>query len=296
MESVWHGILLNQPWYIVGIIILAVIIGYLDLPFVIWSVYLLAAAYGLGATPVVLVVLIAVLLVFILTPVRRLLISSSLMRLMKGIMPKISETERTALEAGVVWAESDLFSGKPNFKKLLKEDYSKLNDEEQAFLDGPTEELCKIIDDWSIWKSRELPDKVVRFIKDKGFLGMVIPKEHGGLGFSPSAHADVIAKISSRSVSAAITVMVPNSLGPGELLAHYGTDEQKKYWLPKLASGEVMPCFGLTEPTAGSDAGAITSEGILFKNDDGKLKIRLNWNKRWITLAAISDVIGLAFH
>jgi acyl-CoA dehydrogenase len=213
---------------------------------------------------------------------------------MKGVLPSISDTERTALEAGVVWVEKDLFSGKPNFKKLKEEPYPSLTAEEKAFLDGPTEKLCKMINDWEIWQSREVPQDVWDFIKKERFLGMIIPKEHGGLGFSALAHGAVVEKLSSRSIPVGVTVMVPNSLGPAELLLHYGTQDQKKRLLPKLAVGEEIPCFGLTEPNAGSDAGSITSYGVLFKGEDGKLKLRIDWNKRWITLAAISTTIGLA--
>ncbi len=281
--------------YFIAVFFAATFIGYLGLPFFMWTIFILALGYGLGLSVVALSILGVLLAIFLTPPLRRIFISSFLMKMMKNLVPKISETERTALEAGVVWVESDLFSGKPDFKKLINEDYSVLSSEEQEFLNGPTNELCKLLNDWEIWRTRKLSDESFNFIKEKGFLGMIIPKKYGGLGFSASAHADVIAKISSRSITAAITVMVPNSLGPAELLLHYGTEEQKNTWLPKLASGEVVPCFGLTEPNAGSDAGAITSEGVLFKGEDGRVKIRLNWNKRWITLASISDVIGLAF-
>ncbi|MCB0356760.1 MAG: acyl-CoA dehydrogenase, partial [Bdellovibrionales bacterium] len=234
---------------------------------------------------------------FIVSPLRQFTLSAGVMKLFKALnfIPQISETERTALEAGVVWAEAELFSGKPNFKKLINEPMPKFTSEEQAFLDGPVEELCKKIDSWKIYRSRQIPDNIMQFIKDNKFLGMIIPKEYGGLGFSNYLHSEVIQKISTRSIAASITVMVPNSLGPAELLVHYGTEEQKKNWLPRLASGQEMPCFGLTEPQAGSDAGSIVSTGELFKGDDGKIYLRLNWRKRWITLAAISSVIGLAF-
>ncbi|RYZ66623.1 MAG: acyl-CoA dehydrogenase, partial [Proteobacteria bacterium] len=154
---------------------------------------------------------------------------------------------------------------------------------------------CAAIDDWKMWETREIPPAAWEIVKKEKFLGMIIPKEYGGLGFSALAHSEVIQKLSSRSVAMSIMVMVPNSLGPAELLVHYGTDEQKKRMLPALANGEDVPCFGLTEPNAGSDASSITSNGVLFKGDDGKLYIRLNWNKRWITLASIATTIGLAF-
>jgi len=212
-----------------------------------------------------------------------------------GVVPQISATERTALEAGVVWIEKDLFSGKPDFEAIMKEPYAKLTAEEEAFIKGPVEELCRLCHPWKIWKNREVPQDVWQFVKDKGFLGMIIPKEYGGLGFTAMAHSEVVMKVASRSLPTSISVMVPNSLGPAELLIHYGTDAQKKHWLPRLASGQEVPCFGLTEPLAGSDAGSITSSGVVFRGADGKLQIKLNWNKRWITLAGISTVIGLAF-
>ena len=279
-----------------GLVALAVILlGFNGAPYLLWAIVLAVALAGFGAPLVVLGVFVALSLVFIITPIRRALVSTIVMRVLAGIMPKISETERTALEAGVVWAEADLFSGKPDFDKLMAEPYAKLTDEEQAFMDGPVEELCRLLDDWKIWNTRELPDDAFKYIKDKGFLGMIIPKEYGGLGFSAMAHSEVIQKVASKSIAGCITIMVPNSLGPAELLLHYGTEEQRKKYLPRLANGQEIPCFGLTEPQAGSDAGAIESEGILFKGDDGQIYIRLNWNKRWITLAAISTIIGLAF-
>ncbi|RYZ77543.1 MAG: acyl-CoA dehydrogenase, partial [Proteobacteria bacterium] len=238
-----------------------------------------------------------IMLIFLIKPLRAALVTKQLMTIMDklGFLPKISETERAAIDAGTVWVEKDLFSGKPDFDKLMKEPYPDLTAEEKAFMEGPVDILCQKIDHWQLWKSKTLPDDVFNYIKSERFLGMIIPKEYGGLGFSALAHSEVIMKLSSRSISTAISVMVPNSLGPAELLVHYGTDEQKKHYLPRLATGEEVPCFGLTEPTAGSDAGSITSSGVLFKGDDGKIYVRLNWNKRWITLAAISTVIGLAF-
>ncbi|MCM2281593.1 MAG: acyl-CoA dehydrogenase, partial [Bdellovibrionaceae bacterium] len=221
--------------------------------------------------------------------------SGSVMKMIAKIMPAISDTERTALEAGVVWVEGDLFSGKPDFKKLMNEPYPQLTAEEKAFVEGPVEKFCAMIDDWEIWQRRDLSPQAWEYLKKEKFLGMIIPKEYGGLGFSALCHSEVIQKLSSRSVAACISVMVPNSLGPAELLIHYGTEEQRKKYLPLLATGEEMPCFALTEPTAGSDAGSLTATGDLFKGDDGKLYIRLNWNKRWITLASIATLLGLAF-
>lgn len=285
----------NSCAFIVGSLVAMAIFGYLGAPFFLWALAILTFTAAIGAGLIPLAALAVVLLIFVIKPLRRTLITSGVMRVMKGILPSISETERTALEAGVVWVEKDLFSGKPDFKKLRKEPYPELNAEEQAFLDGPVEEACKMANDWEIWQTREMPEELWSFIKREKFLGMIIPKKYGGLGFSALAHSAVIQKLSSRSVPLGVTVMVPNSLGPAELINHYGTDDQKNNLLPKLATGEELPCFGLTEPYAGSDAGAITSEGVVFKGEDGRLKIKINWNKRWITLAAVSTTIGLAF-
>lgn len=271
------------------------IAGYFGAPFFVWALFALTVMAGFNAPIEALIAVAAVSALFIVVPLRRALISNIVMKIMKGVMPEISQTEKTALEAGVVWSEAELFSGRPNFKKLMNEPYPQLTPEEKAFVDGPTEEICNMTTEWKIWKNREIPEPVFQFLKDKGFLGMIIPKEYGGLGFSALCHSEVIMKLTTRSVALGVTAMVPNSLGPAELLIHYGTDAQKKRWLPGLAKGHEIPCFGLTEPQAGSDAGAITSEGVLFKGEDGKVYIRLNWRKRWITLAAISTVIGLAF-
>ncbi|HND84457.1 MAG TPA: acyl-CoA dehydrogenase, partial [Pseudobdellovibrionaceae bacterium] len=235
--------------------------------------------------------------IFNIPALRSALVSSGVMALFKKlqIVPKISETERTALDAGVTWIEKDLFSGNPDMAKIMKEPYPSLSAEEQAFMNGPVAKLCEMIDGWEILKKRDIPPHVIEFIKKEKFWGMIIPKEYGGLGFSNFAHSQVVHAVSTRSTAVGVTVMVPNSLGPAELLVHYGTDEQKKHYLPRLANGQEIPCFGLTEPLAGSDAGSISSNGVVFKGDDGKLYIRLNWNKRWITLAAISTTIGLAF-
>jgi len=278
-----------------GCVLLALVLGFTGAPLILWTLGALVALIGYGAPPVALWTFAAVALIFNLRPLRAALVTSSVMKLMKGFLPKISETERVALEAGVVWIEKDLFSGKPDFKKIINEPYPHLTSEEQNFVKGPVEQLCEVLDDWKIWQTRELPQAAWDIIKKERFLGMIIPKEYGGLGFSALAHSEVIMKLASRSIPATVTVMVPNSLGPAELLIHYGTEEQKKNLLPRLARGEELPCFALTEPTAGSDAGSLTSSGVLFKGEDGKLYMKLNWNKRWITLAAISTVLGLAF-
>ena len=230
-------------------------------------------------------------------PIRRNTLSKGIMQGMKslGFLPQISETEKTAIEAGTVWVDGELFSGKPDFKRLLREAYPGLTPEEQAFLDGPVEEVCRMTDDWEVQQQKDLPDEVWQYLRDHKFFGLIIPEEYGGLSFSASANSAVVAKLSARSQVLGITVMVPNSLGPAELLIHYGTQAQKDHYLPRLATGEDLPAFALTEPQAGSDAGGITSNGVVFRGDDGDLYVRLNWQKRYITLAAISTVLGLAF-
>ncbi|MCS3446729.1 MULTISPECIES: acyl-CoA dehydrogenase [Bradyrhizobium] len=217
----------------------------------------------------------------------------------RGVLPTMSDTEREALEAGDVWWDADLFTGNPDWSKLLAFAPARLTDEEQAFLHGPVDELCRMLDEWKInWEWRDLPPEVWAFIKAKKFFGMIIPREFGGLGFSPYAHSEVVRKISSRSLTAAVTVMVPNSLGPGELLMRFGTKEQQDKWLPRLASGQDIPCFGLTSPEAGSDAASMIDTGIICKGDfEGRevLGLRLNWHKRYITLGPVSTLLGLAF-
>ncbi|MBL7556110.1 MAG: acyl-CoA dehydrogenase [Bdellovibrionaceae bacterium] len=280
---------------IAGSILAVLALGFLGAPLIVWTIAVSAILWGFGAPTAVVAAYVGISLIFIIPPIRKVAVSSWLMKILANIMPAISETERSAIEAGSVWVEKDLFSGKPDFKKLINEPYPHLTADEKAFMEGPVERLCAAIDDWKLWETREIPQDAWEIIKKEKFLGMIIPKEYGGLGFSAMANSEVVHKLASRSLAMSIMVMVPNSLGPAELLVHYGTEDQKKKYLPKLASGEEVPCFGLTEPTAGSDAASIASNGVLFKGDDGKMYIRLNWNKRWITLAAISTVIGLAF-
>lgn len=233
----------------------------------------------------------------LLTPtLRRTLVSSNLLKIFRKILPRISDTEREALEAGTVWWDGDLFSGKPDWLKLLRLPRPMLSIEERSFLDNETEELCAMLDDWNITHERQdLPPEVWRFIKLKGFFGMIIPKEYGGLEFSAQAHSAVVMKIASRSSTAAVTVMVPNSLGPAELLLHYGTPEQKEKYLRGLAQGREIPCFALTGPFAGSDAGALPDFGILCRDASGSIGVRLTWEKRYITLAPVATLLGIAF-
>ncbi len=214
-------------------------------------------------------------------------------------LPSMSETERAAIEAGDVWWDADLFAGNPDWDKLLAFPPAKLSGDETAFLNGPVEELCDMLDDWKITHELgDLPPEVWAFLKSRRFFGMIIPKEYGGLGFSAYAHSEVVRKVSTRSITAAVTVMVPNSLGPGELLHQFGTKEQQEHWLPRLADGREIPCFGLTSPEAGSDAASMTDTGVVTMGPGKKgnvLGIRLNWSKRYITLGPVASVLGLAF-
>ncbi|MDK1374143.1 MULTISPECIES: acyl-CoA dehydrogenase [unclassified Sinorhizobium] len=230
---------------------------------------------------------------------RRDTITKPLFKWAAHVMPPISETERDAIEAGTVWWDRELFTGNPDWNRLLAIPPTRLSAEEQAFMDGPVRELCAMIDDWKInWEDRDLPCDVWDFLRKKKFFGMIIPKKYGGLGFSNTAHSEVVRTVSSCSVVAGVTVMVPNSLGPAELLMHFGTDEQRDYWLPRLADGREIPCFALTSPDAGSDAAAMTDAGIVeFGAWEGEkvLGVRLNFHKRYITLGPIATVVGLAF-
>ena len=214
-------------------------------------------------------------------------------------MPPISDTEAKAIDAGTVWWDGELFSGAPDWDRLLAMPPARLTDEEQAFLDGPVTELCAMIDEWKIvWEDHDLPPEIWDFLKREKFFGMIIPKEYGGLGFSNTAHSEVVRKVSSASVAVGVTVMVPNSLGPGELMLHFGTQAQRDHWLPRLADGREIPCFGLTSDRAGSDAAAMTDRGVVAYGEfDGQrtLGIRLNFAKRYITLAPVATVMGLAF-
>ncbi len=234
-----------------------------------------------------------------LIEVRREKFTKPMLDMYRKMLPSMSDTEREALEAGNVWWDGELFSGMPNWDRLMSYPAPKLSDEEQAFLDGPCEELCQMLNDWVICHElNDMPKDVWDFIIEKRFFAMIIPKQYGGLEFSAYANAAVIAKLASRSPTASSTIGVPNSLGPAELLLHYGTDEQKQRYLPGLAAGTEIPCFALTSPQAGSDAAALIDNGVVCKGKwNGKTitGIRLNWNKRYITLAPVATVLGLAF-
>lgn len=232
--------------------------------------------------------------------IRKRLFSNLIFKLMKPMLPPMSQTEREALEAGNTWWDAELFSGHPDWKVLMDLPAAKLSAEEQAFIDGPVETLCSMLDDWDITRNRfDLPSEVWDYIKQHKFCGMIIPKHYGGLEFSEYAHSEVVMKISSRSSTAAVTVMVPNSLGPAKLLLAYGTEQQKNHYLPRLAKGLEIPAFALTGPYAGSDAGAMPDTGVVcygkFDGNDKVLGIRLNWDKRYITLGPVATVLGLAF-
>ncbi|MDQ2070848.1 acyl-CoA dehydrogenase [Natronospira bacteriovora] len=246
-----------------------------------WSILLLAAV------------------VFNIRPLRRRLISSPGLKAFRRIMPDMSDTEREALEAGTVWWEGELFSGRPDWNQLSALPAGVLSDEEQAFLDGPVQELCAMVDEWKVTHEwGDLPPEAWAFIKENGFFAMIIPKAYGGLEFSALAQSEVLTRVAGHSPTAASLIAVPNSLGPGELLEKYGTDEQKNHYLPRLARGEEIPCFGLTGPRNGSDAASLTDTGIVCKGEwQGQevTGIRLNWKKRYITLAPVATVLGLAF-
>jgi acyl-CoA dehydrogenase len=234
-----------------------------------------------------------------LVDIRRDLVTKPLFETFRRMLPRISQTERDALEAGNVWWEGELFSGNPEWHKLLKLAPPALTDEEQAFLDGPTDELCRMLDDWEITHVlADLSEEAWDFMKRNGFFALIIPKKYGGLEFSPLACAQILQKVASRSCTAASIMGVPNSLGPAELLLHYGTEEQRDRWLPGLANGDEVPCFALTSPRVGSDATAITDTGVVCRGEyEGEqvIGIRLNWDKRYITLAPVATVLGLAF-
>ena len=231
-------------------------------------------------------------------PLRQQMVTKTLLPLIKPILPQMSETEKIALDAGTVWWEAEFFTGNPDWDQLHRFDIQDLTPREREFLEGPCEELCAMATDWEITHGGDLPQDVWEFIREQGFMGMIIPESYGGLGFSAAMHSAVVERLSSRSVTASVTVMVPNSLGPAELLLHYGTEEQKDHYLPRLANGTDIPCFALTEPNAGSDAGSMTSHGVVCKGTfEGEevLGMMLNWDKRYITLAPVATVIGLAF-
>lgn len=294
-------------WFVVFLLIL-MLAAYFRWSLAIWSVLsglVIASMYlcpdvSQQTITTLWIIYLVIVIPLNLRPLRKLLFSSFIFKAMRSVMPTISQTEQEALDAGDVWWEAELFSGKPDFSVIRNLEKHVLTQEEQDFIDGPVEQLCDMIDDWKVVNEDfDLSPEVWQFIKDNGFFAMIIPKKYGGLEFSARCHSEVLIKISSRSSTAAITVMVPNSLGPGKLLMTYGTKEQKDYYLPRLAKGIDVPCFALTGPTAGSDAGSMPDTGIVcygsFEGKDNVLGVRLNWEKRYITLAPIASLLGIAF-
>jgi acyl-CoA dehydrogenase len=267
------------------------------------AVVLLAAYWFWGTTPdwckVLLSVPVALMVLLNIGPLRRRGFTRPFMRKYRKLLPAMSTTEREALDAGTVWWDGELFTGGPDWRKLMSAKVPTLTPREQAFIDGPCEQLCAMLDDWDITHRRaDLPAAVWSFIKSQGFFAMIIPRRYGGLEFSAYAHSCVLIKIASRSATASSTIAVPNSLGPAELLLHYGTEAQKNHYLPRLARGEDVPCFALTGPRAGSDAASIPDTGVICKGQWQGAEvtgIRLNFSKRYITLAPVATVIGLAF-
>ncbi len=288
-----------------------VFLAYKRLPLIVFTIVftVLLAAYtivpprfgvpGFGVWTGFLWVMLAALWLLNVRPLRKALISRPFLKAYMRLLPSMSQTEKEALEAGTVWWDGELFSGKPKFEKLLASKAPVLTQEEQAFLDGPCEELCRMFDDWDVTHKRaDMPPHVWDYLKKKGFFAMIIPKKYGGLEFSAYGHSCVLVKLASRSGLLAATTAVPNSLGPAELLNHYGTEEQKNYYLPRLAKGEEVPCFALTHPRAGSDAASLPDTGVVCRGMyQGKeiVGLKLNFSKRYITLAPIATVVGLAF-
>ena len=295
-------------WYpLIAVLVVSLACAYLRTSLRTWTITgfvvligigVLAGSYWLAIT------LTALAFAIITVPLnlpefRRSTITAPLLKIYQKITPQLSDTERVALEAGSVGFEGELFSGKPDWKQLLSQPVPQLSAAEQAFLDGPCEQLCRMIDDWEITHElADLPPQIWEFLKKNKFFGMIVPHEYGGLQFSALAHSAVLQKVASISATVGSTIAVPNSLGPAELLLHYGTKEQKDYYLPRLVDGREIPCFALTGPYAGSDATSIPDYGIVCKGEyegGNVLGVRLNFDKRYITLAPIATVVGLAF-
>lgn len=297
--------MIGLSWF-VGFVVVCGALSYQRASRLIWTIslaiLLIAASALYGATVSVVLSWIVFLAIFIPLNVgiwRRRFLSLPALTMYRKVMPTMSKTERDAISAGTVTWEADLFRGDPDWNKLLKLPAAKLSAEEQAFLDGPVEKLCSMLHDWDISHNRaDLPPDVWAYLKEQGFFSLIIPKQYGGKQFSAYAHSQVLTKVSGRSITASSTIAVPNSLGPAELLLHYGTEDQKNYYLPRLAKGEEIPCFALTSPVAGSDAGSMTDYGIVCWGEyEGQkiIGIKLNFDKRYITLAPVATVVGLAF-
>ena len=293
--------------WIIAVLIAFIAMAYVNVSGRAWGVGVaaaLAASWVAHALPFGVDLLLTLVFIVLAIPLaiptlRRKLVSDGVLGMFRKVLPPMSQTEREALEAGTVWWDGELFSGRPDWQRLLSTPHPALTAEEQRFLDEETEALCAMTSDWETTNVyKDLPPHVWQFVKDKGFLGMIIPKEYGGLGFSAWAHSQVMTKLSTRCGTVAVTVMVPNSLGPGELLMHYGTDEQKRHYLPRLAKGLDIPCFALTNPNAGSDAAAIPDYAFVrWGEHDGKrvLGLSVTWDKRYITLGPVATLLGLAF-
>ena len=287
-----------HPSFVIPIwLVLLAALSYFALPMWTWCVLIAAGIAALHSPLWIWGIFIPFALIFNIPVLRKKTLTLAVVKVITSlkVLPSISETERAAIEAGNVWVEGEFFSGKPDFNRILSEPYPELTAEEQDFLDSQVETACGMTSDWEIYQLQDLPARVWDFLKLERFLGIMIPQEYGGLGFSNAAYSAVMTKLASRSFTYVATVGVANSLGPAKLLLNYGTPEQKQHYLPRLARGEDIPCFALTEPTAGSDAASITSNGVVFEGDDGQLYLRLNWKKRYITLGAIATLLGLAF-
>src|SRR6185437_4681806 len=295
--------------FILGYLLITLVVIYFSPRILTWDVamivcfvllYFMAGTHVNHVVGYLFAIISAVIAIFFGFPPLRLLLSRMIFAKAKGVLPSISETEQLALNAGDSWYEQEVFRGEPNFELLHNIKKFELTKEEQSFLDNEVAHLCSLLNDWDIIeKTCDLSVEAWNYIRQNKFFGLVIAKQYGGLGFSAAAHSQIVMKISTRSPSAAVCVMVPNSLGPGELLFHYGTTEQKDYYLPRLADGLEIPCFALTGPTAGSDATSIPDEGIVCQGEyNGKtvlgIKLR-NVDKRYITLAPVATLVGLAF-
>ncbi len=298
---------MNILIHIFALFVIVLLLARLSLNLLVWIIGLgllfvghaLAGWFSETTTIVVFALYVPVSLVLLIPGIRKRLISSPALKQLKSHLPPMSDTEREAIESGTVWWEAELFRGKPDWSVLFNAPPSTLNATEQSFLDNETNTLCAMINDWQIThKDKDLNPETWDYIKRNKFFGMVIPREYGGLGFSEQAHAAIVTRICTRSATAAVTVMVPNSLGAGKLIKHYGTEAQKNYYLPRLATAEEIPCFALTSPAAGSDATAIPDTGVVCKGlykDKEVLGLKLNWDKRYITLAPVATLVGLAF-
>ncbi|NQY22941.1 MAG: acyl-CoA dehydrogenase [Campylobacteraceae bacterium] len=278
-------------------IFILLLLAYFSYPLYLWCTVIVIYAYVSDVSLSLIMVFIFFSLFFIIKDLRLSFISKNLVLLIKrkALLPKISSTEKAALEAGTNWVESNFFKAQVDFEAIKNQKITHLSKEEEDFLNNEVNTLCEMSSDWEIFQNRDLSPEIWTYIKENKFFGMIIPKEYGGLGFSATAHSHIIEKLVSRSQVLAITIMVPNSLGPAELILKHGTQKQKDKYLNNLALGREVPCFALTEPNAGSDATSITSSGILFKDENNTIKIKLNFTKRYITLANIATLIGLAF-